>query len=319
MSAPEKQLVGTAFFKVSGQVITDRARHLWQSSQFVKALELLDCLIGATDEHKAQIISGTSKLVGFNDLDLVPDDWDPPAEYLSYRGALTCGESWEELQTFRETEADRNLKRAAFLQCRWTDGNDSLEIKHLVTKAQRLIGEEATNRRLEQFVNGHLEEYPEDNRNVTEESFRQPSIPLDIFAQASFRMREGMLALGLDPSTAPSPDAIRNRGMNIVPKLCRDMSSRSGWLLLDGRYYGCETMEHIGLAEQLLKSQCRNPADAEKVAEDLGWIKIAWGITGLRVCGKKVPTTNQINKLWDYARFHNQDYDALVISLPHDA
>ena len=68
-------------------------------------------------------------------------------------------------------------------------------------------------------------------------------------------------------------EAMMHRGDNITPVLCPDMTSASGWLLPDGKYYGCGSMEHIGLAEALLAENHPTSVGqfgAEAVAESYG-------------------------------------------------
>lgn len=127
------------------------------------------------------------------------------------------------------------------------------------------------------------------------------------------RSREIAVLLGGDPDDAPTLDAIANRGAYIVPSECPDMSSPSGWLLPDGRYYGCGSMEHIGLAASLLADM--PGADHEQSAESLGWVKISRGVGGLHIVCEKRVRQRQLDKIWDYAQFHNRDYEEIIRDL----
>jgi hypothetical protein len=73
-------------------------------------------------------------------------------------------------------------------------------------------------------------------------------------------------------------------------------------------------MEHVGLAEQILATELetKQGTDAEQLAEDKGWIKLAKSFTGFHCLGKKKATKKQLTKLWDYAQFHNRDYETLI-------
>lgn len=124
-------------------------------------------------------------------------------------------------------------------------------------------------------------------------------------------MRMAMKKEGFDPDAVATTDALLYRGSNITPELCPDMSSANGWLLPDGKFYGCGTMQHIGLAENILETELEKSqiSNAEKLAEDKGWIKLAKSFTGHHCLAQKKPTKKQATKLWDYCEFHKLDYE----------
>jgi hypothetical protein len=123
-----------------------------------------------------------------------------------------------------------------------------------------------------------------------------------------------MRLAGLDPSALPSAEAMLNRGFGEKPGLDTKMESVNGWLLPNGKFYGCGSMEHAGLAHGLIDDE--KVEDPEKEAEKRGWIKLARSITGFHCIGSKKPTQKQRNRLFDYAQFHKRDYKELVSHLP---
>lgn len=139
-----------------------------------------------------------------------------------------------------------------------------------------------------------------------------------LYAEAHANMQMTAAASGLDFENVPSIDAMMNRGAEIEPVLDEHMTSASGWLLPNGNYYGCGSMEHIGLADALLKhtgSSMATSENSELIAESFGWVKISRSMMGLYVICKKTPNKKQFDKLWDYSVLHKKDYEEMVQSL----
>jgi hypothetical protein len=100
-------LTETAHFSVSGEFITDHARTLWSEGAYTKAIDILECLMGSTHEQRMEILFGTKKVVGNDDLAFVDDDWKPRdgIDYPSFKVAMTRGDDWVELQRLKEDKA----------------------------------------------------------------------------------------------------------------------------------------------------------------------------------------------------------------------
>jgi hypothetical protein len=136
-----------------------------------------------------------------------------------------------------------------------------------------------------------------------------------MYAMAQQNLMMAAIESGSDISSIPTVDAMMNRGSNVEVVLDDHMTSASGWLLPNGNYYGCGSMEHIGLAESLLKhigSKFDHNGNAELMAESYGWVKISRSCTGLYVGCKKKPTKKQLNRLWDYSVLHKKDYEDMI-------
>jgi hypothetical protein len=271
-------------FSITGEFITNHARERWQERNYAGAFKLLECLIGMTREQQEDILFGRARLAGVNNVDLLPDSWVPPEGYASLHEALQQGAHADELARYKEDHAWRLINEE------WTSVVMSKEGRaRLFRGIASLVGEEKAERMLDQHVNELADRHADavrgrtlpDEDPVTKE---RPSI---------FEIM-------------PSPEAMEHRGHNIKPVLDERMESPCGWLLPDGKYYGCGSMEHIGLAATLLKDQVPRGKDAEKHAEDLGWCKVTVGAGGLYVHGRKL-TARQRTKLFDYGEVHKRD------------
>lgn len=141
-------------------------------------------------------------------------------------------------------------------------------------------------------------EHREINRNI--------SPVQDVFEETATHLA----SLGID---AGPLENLMYRGTDKELELDPTMTSKCGWLLPDGSYFACGQYEHIGVAENILQSGGLSieGMNAEKIAEDRGWIKIAVSSFGVDlgvICSKK-PTQKQLNKLFDYCQNHNKDYE----------
>lgn len=291
-------------FSVTGEFITNKVRDLWQEREFAKAFDVLDCCIGITKDQQIAVIDGRSKLVGVNDVELVDDDWQRPDGYCSFNQALQQGKHWPELERKRQDAAYDLLSKAADCLSKWTNGDEMSDVQVFINAASREIGHEAAMELFTQIKQHRIN----DRGDFTHKTLAQ--------AHRDFSLK----MLGLDAGVAlPSFEVIMDRGYTTTPKRYNDMSSESGWLLPDGKYYGCSSMEHIGIATQLLETQYPNGDDRvggfESLAEDLGWIKISKAMLGLIIAGNKPPTSKQLTKLQQYVMFHGKDFDTITASL----
>lgn len=310
----------TAHFSITGEFITTHARDLWRERSFAKAFDVLECVIGSTREHHEAVIEGRAQFTGTNTLTYEPDAWIPPAGYPTFKQALTQGSHFPELENRREDEARQILQQAAKLTGHFATDEDKAEARMLSDIAARLIGTAAANTMLTEICADMVSERSMFNITPAHNAHRKSEASLDAFmAGAAERTRQTLQRLamkseGFDPDALATTDAILYRGSNLVPTLCPDMSSANGWLLPDGKFYGCGTMEHVGLAENLLEIELEKKqiSNAENLAEDKGWIKLAKSFTGFHCIGQKKATKRQLSKLWDYAQFHGRDYQTLI-------
>jgi hypothetical protein len=323
-------------FSIEGEFITEHVRNLWQERRFAHCLKTLGCVNGLTrDQHEA-IIFGKAKLTGVNDLELEEDNWQPPDPRYYCPSLLTAmeqGEKWWELQERREHEAYRYAKD------NWweTRGHKDARMAFF-NRLVSLVGKEKAEQIHEEvmyeyarsdshpgayYANQQISQKRMGGEVDEERGLPAPDRPpaLDPETMVAHAMRQRMELMGMDTSVLPAigkdmTERVMNRGMDKAPVLCPDMSSASGWLLPDGKYYGCGYMEHIGLATRLLEGKLPEGRDAEKFAEDIGWVKITKHLTGTAALASKTPTKRQLTKLWDYSVFHKLDYEELINSLP---
>jgi hypothetical protein len=259
-----------------------------------------------------------------NELDFVPDDWTPPEGYLSFLDALVAGESSYELEDFRRTEAKDCLRRAASLEVGFSTGEDMQEAFLLKRKASKLIGKEEAKDLFEVYLEEEKKAQDrmrsewqrlDEVRDETREDRVNRALAA-IGADPFEGFRNNMILAGVDPDITPTKEALLNRGTNLTPTFCPDMSSVNGWLLPNGDFYGCGSMEHVGLAQNILDMKGIEWEDAERKVEDLGWVKLARSMTGFHCIATKKPTKKQLNKLWDYSQKHGRDYEDMIIALP---
>jgi len=303
-------------FSITGEFITEKARDFWAEGLFSKAFDVLECLIGSTREQHEAILFGKAKLTGVNEVAYVPDDWTPPKDYATVKQALQRGEHYSELLEIKEVNAKDLLQRAAKLDFDYDYASNSAEINILRRQAAKLIGKQQADELFEQELTDLEENKQAEEEHEAKMWAKKPST-LDMIAHhAKIRME----LAGFDTSVMGDASTILNRGFDVKPKLCSDMSSCSGWLLPDGKFYGCQYMEHIGLACQLLESKYPDAESKyiggfEGKAEDLGWAKIAKHMTGTSIICKKKLTQKQRNKIFEYSEYHKLNYDTLVAGL----
>lgn len=320
--------------------MTDHCRQLWMEREFSRAFKVLDCCIGMTREQQEALIMGRMKLVGVNDLDFVPDSWELPEGYCTVEQALEQGKHYPELLDTRRALAVEYARKSW-----WETRAKASDRAAFDAYIEKLVGKEVAEGVIREVMEeiascdkdddgskGVLGQYyarcllggrdwegedvlrgireREEAENIfNREPLTKRASAMDI---AAHHTKTRLELMGFDTSVMPTADAILNRGTDLKPTLCPTMSSPSGWLLPDGKYYGCGPMEHIGLAGNLLPKA----PDPETEAERRGWIKIAKNMGGLYVLGQKKPTQRQLDKLQDYAEFHKKDFKELIETLP---
>lgn len=78
-----------------------------------------------------------------------------------------------------------------------------------------------------------------------------------------------------------------------------ELASPWGWMMRDGKFYACERVGHRALAQALLRFRWEHKAtesqldNAEKAADELGWIKIGSMMDGKPVAFHDKPLTQQ--------------------------
>lgn len=305
-------------FSISGEFITGQARKFWQEAEYKKAFNLLGCLIGITLEQQIAVVEGRKQFTGVNELDLVDDDWERPSNYPLFSEMLGYADGHAELRERRVEEAKACLNRCARYALGF-DFDEERDYRVQWNAAVHIMGEDAAIAALEE-----AKERLEDEASNAEKALRSreawltgsalvPSVEKAAFI-AKFTMDAQMRMAGFEPSALPSTAAMLNRGYGSEPGLDPMMESVNGWLLPNGRYYGCGSMEHAGLAHGLINDD--TVEDPEKEAEKRGWIKLARSVTGFHCLATKKPTQKQRNRLFDYAQAHGRDYEEMIQRLP---
>ena len=103
-----------------------------------------------------------------------------------------------------------------------------------------------------------------------------------------------------------------------VPVACDPKEHDYGWILRDGKFYGCEYHGHAILAKRLLKQESdKEHENPEDEAEKRGWIKITKSaIDGkYMMFSRKAPNKNQEKTLIDWSIPRGVDYKELQILL----
>ncbi len=330
--------VATVSFSVTGEFITEHCRNLWHEGAFKKAFDVLDCMIGMRRDQQIDVIEGRKKLIGVNDVDFVDDDWTPPEGYPTFLSMIEKAGTFDadELASRRNDDAREYLREVAILTYpgRWSDGELMMKVEGLTRKAEQLIGKTAAEAMLHELrdeIEPGVDFDPDEEigmqwksrmltgttpeRREHEDRRRDGNDPIaKLYANAAGQMQMFAMMSGGDPLAVPSVDALMNRGMNIVPKLDPKMSSDSGWLLPDGKYYGCEAHEHIGLATNLLEKTLPkaahglNATEYERLAENRGWVKISKSMSGLHIVCQSNVTQKQRDRLFDYCELRGLDY-----------
>lgn len=316
--------MSTCHFSVEGGFITEHCRNLWAEGAYVKAMDVLDCMIGMQHEQKLEILFGTKQLTGVNELDLVDDDWKPAKgiDYPSYKEGMRRGENWEELKALQEDKA----WQIAYDEWPYSRKGFAAHTFEATTfsKVEKLVGKERAEAIFAEVQDNMMDRQANSFKtsksvDLEVEPERPDVDPLTLlYAQAQQNILMGALEQGLDIDSVPTIDAMMNRGSKIEVVLDEKMTSASGWLLPNGNFYGCGAMEHIGLAESLLEhigSSMTNTSNAELIGESFGWIKISRSMMGFYVGCKKKPTKKQLNKLWDYSVLHKKDYEDMMRQL----
>jgi hypothetical protein len=167
-----------------------------------------------------------------------------------------------------------------------------------------------------------MDYYPDDDIDVDDEdddSSEASAAPAtsSMTAQQMMTLQAMKSMPSVDPEAiASTVDAIMGNGKELdePPERCTKLESKHGYILPNGDFYPCGFMKHAMLAARILKHVLdRNPediADEEKLADNMGWIRIQTStlmdVTHIAI--PKRPTQKQQNTLWDWCQKHNEEY-----------
>jgi hypothetical protein len=336
-------------FRIDGEWLTDHCRSLVTEGRWRLAMAtLIDGLPGISTDQVFSVLRGSHKLLGVNEVVIVPEDrlddlakyqrlvryqfggiwrrsgrelWQPYAivthlgsEDLPGDVTSRSREKWgrrrilyyaddpkKDIQTDSEPGGDMGLAvlwRKLADPPLWIDGHDD--------SGAALAEALAIGRRLEE--RGASFEY-------TSSFWQSAAITTEERSDPADRLIEN---LGLTGKMADAARAIAGDGSNISLEPDREFSSESGYILPDGRFYGCPYMHHSRLADRLLRDEFKVEAeDPQKEADNRNWLRIqASAFIGSTPVGsgfvilspKGRPTTRQKRALADWCIAHEQPY-----------
>ena len=263
-------------FSVTGEYITDQARELWLCGKYRVAMNILECLIGSTQQQRIDIIEGRAKLTGVNNVKLEPDNWELPEGYVTYQEMWELAECGLELHQRREEEAVGYARQIAALGSRTKTEESRDEEASLIRLVNKLVGKEKGAKLIANAVAEEIENNEHRHGMSLAKVSRGAYVADDEAAEnadyileraafvARFQMKQAMREAGFDTDALASPSAMVNRGYDIVPKVDTACESINGWVLPNGNFYGCGAMEHTGLAAKKSKKKKKSKATSHE-------------------------------------------------------
>lgn len=102
--------------------------------------------------------------------------------------------------------------------------------------------------------------------------------------------------------------AMTNPDYDSVPVVDSDFNYRSGWILRDGRFFGCDYMGHPALAHRIftkILGEDQPRTDPELAGETGAWVRIQDSLTGgPSIYIQGTATQPQINTIFDFCTKH---------------
>jgi hypothetical protein len=268
----------TVCFKIEGEHLTRLARTLWADElETTKALNLLvDGLQGITEAQAISILTGENKLVGCNDLDMVPDG----ATETEYGNKLALKDI---LRRQEEKKAKAAWEQRLFLDVA-THNTVPMGSPYGLCHVPKCMTEPYTDvcgrpnwKLKEKFTFENIEQY------ATGQQFSR-----DLLTKVP-----NPVQLGNDPEPSKRPDPIEDK----------ELKSESGWITEDGRFFGCAYMEHDAIAQDM---------GFEVKDVESRWIRISKGFGSV---GRSPfmhqgiqPSQRQLDVLFDWCQKHNETF-----------
>ena len=245
-----------AHFKLGrnfGKVITDLAREIaWEDGNIEKAvLMLVEDLSPVTPKQARQVVYGQKKLVTLNDseVELGKDDWKAPdldlmKKYIEDTTGLVLDLSISK----REEVQDRYISAAWEIR-EWAKTNTVRAFKKAEILRKELLNDEFWRKKDTQHYGNILSStVARIQASVTDPKLRE---------------RLGRVAVGKMTAALGQFEAVPDTAL----------TSDTGWLDVEGVFYGCELGMHIALAEKICDELSPGVQNAEKWLEEMGWLK----------------------------------------------
>lgn len=263
-----------AHFTITGEFLTRHARQLWaDENEPAKAVDLLlNGLVGIEMNQVMDILTGRSKLEGDSTqgVDLVED-------------GATLSPCGQPLPTLIEV-LQRSKRETAHAQRRGRDLIE-LEVNEGVTMASPRGLVVISKQTRDEVGKGEIEWEDVWANHV----YRQLELPPDGYV---IEPKSTAFIHDDEPEPEPPPPTFHSK-----------ITSWTGWLSPDGKFYPCEWREHIYLADRI--NHHLNPEESEPVVggwehrlEQRGWIKFS-GRDGL-FKGDRPATERQNKKILEW-------------------
>jgi len=295
----------TAHFSISGDFITEHVRNLLTEEKPAAAWNLLmESLPGITMEQAADVLSGRSKLVGVNNVDLVEDN--PKADSAALMAKLMADAQegqrlkrllggWRDVAGLAHMAYHPVLSRNGGGPKRGSPAGliDEVVVRNMIGGDQMpgLLMQVFPAFTTEEYE-AYFAKYGDALRQLVEEShpylYREQSLRQSI----AEKLPKGVVDAVMNPP-APNP----------APKPGDISKEDNGWILPDGTFYPCGFMGHGQLA-------CDLGVQDDKAGTALGWVRVGfsqWTCTRSVVQGNQEPTQSQINKVDAYCEVNDME------------
>lgn len=252
---------------VTGEFLTAHARTLWADEhQPARAIDLLTtCLRGIELAQVIDVLTGRSRLIGDSDggVELVDDD----ATESAYGAPLPSLPEAFSMLTERAKRAERNLRDHVELQA----GNGVMVAS----------------------PNGQVQvsRQTRDELGAGEIQWEDVYVYRSVREVRDAERRRWMAESGPPPELPPDPPPK-------PPESFSAITSDTGWLGPDGRFYPCGYQEHIGVADRICRDRTIDAPLGERKLEELGWVKLAGRLGPFE--GERAPTEAQRRRVLDW-------------------
>ncbi|MFW5847481.1 MAG: hypothetical protein ACOCVF_00990 [bacterium] len=322
-------------FSITGQFITKHIRDLWESKEYKQAIQFgLESLEGASISHIVEIIDGKSKLIGINDVELVPDgDFSqelPFIEILDYAMLPNNGyfriydedyyEGQKIIRNFKNTSpTEFGDETRRDLIYKWNSllpevKNDlKKDITHWMSVYLRKFSDNVDVQKKASFYSINLVESEIDNpTEIDRQKFDKFCDKFHVYGDRESTWEQHVATRKM--INEPSDKSIEEDIKKEFKSYQHDMTMKSdyGWLSPDGRFTVCNWAEHEVLASIMCRYFKFNFTQEQLIGKQLsdvllkkGYVKIHRDDTGfLHFTHNNKLTPEQETKIDKYKYFH---------------
>lgn len=311
----EGELIGTVHFRVDFEGLTRMVREYWAEGSYTLALSIMtDSGIPIDEAH--DIIRGKRKMTqdpdGKNGVDgmIADDNWQPSGA-VAYMGKYPdpLDNGWFRLIHRYGTEGLKQLRYDAEWAAEAMNASsyslDKIRILEQVKHVPDEIYEYFDIPKPDTIHTGELRELPVDRLDTIDYSWTAAAAQL-----REERLKNAPAPMGVSVPGLPDVDEFIKRQIELdhMPKPEPDttFSRPLGWIILTGKFYSCEWMEHDWLASKIGNS----PNMDKTMAHNFGWIQITHPMNQPRnfqvIYGAKEPTQKQLDTLFDWEQVYGK-------------